>query len=206
MNGLTAMNEVTNRTWRAQRAALVLAVFFFLLALTAPARAQGGGGAGKVSMNDLHFASSVGVARGQMLRITVVIPNNQDQNGKLLVGTDQGVWMSQVKVFDALTGAEIASFEHRNPTAGLHTFDIGGNGRDILLGGAGSDAGSGRVQLRIEVKLVVCYDPKRSQPSPGVYPPTFEVVDNESGRTTVQGGLTKVGPGTLVLANANTYD
>src|SRR6185369_2197949 len=93
MNGLMTMHEVTNRAWRAQGAALVLAALFSL-ALVAPARAQGGQGAGKVSMRDTLFASSVGVARGQMLRITVAIPNNQEGTGhtRLIFGDDQGVW------------------------------------------------------------------------------------------------------------------
>lgn len=203
MNGPMTMNEVPNRAWRALGAALVLAALFFLSGLTSPARAQGGGGAGKVVVQDLHFMSTVGVARGQMLRIAVAIPIDA-RNGNLYVGTDQGVFVSTLKVFNGLTGAEIASFELRNPTAGIHTFDIGGGGRDILVGGAGGDLGPARIQLRIVVKLGVCYDRRRNQPGPDIYPPTFELVDND-GKTTVLGTLTKVGPGTLVLSNTNTY-
>jgi hypothetical protein len=151
MNELTTMNEVPNRASRAQRAALVLAALVLLSALAAPARAQGGMGAGKVVVQDIHFAASVGVTREQMLRITLAIPNNQDRMGRtrVIFGSDQGVFASQVKVFDGLTGAEIASFELRNPTAGLHTFDIGGDGRDVLVGGRGDDLGPGRIQLRL---------------------------------------------------------
>jgi hypothetical protein len=202
MNGLMTMNEVTNGARRAQ-GPLVLAALFFLLALSTPARSQSGsgGGTGKVVVQDLHFMSNVGVARGQMLRITVPILNNQDQTGhtRLIFGSDQGVFAGHVKVFNGLTGAEIASFELRNPTAGLHTFDIGGGGDDVLFGGAGGDAN--RVQLLCEVKLVLRYDPRTKEPGEGIYAPAIEVVEKLSGKTTVHSTLRKVGPGTLILNN-----
>jgi len=212
INGIMVMNEGQNRAWRIQAATLMLTLVVFILGVTTTARAQGhgaggGGGAGKVSMRDFAFSTNVGVARGQMLAVTLAIPTNQDRselpNGRLLVGTDLGVYMGIVKVFDALTGAEIKSFELRNPTPGIHTFDIGGSGDDILFGG--DTTYRSRVQLRIEMKLSVCYDRTTNEFGAGFFPPTFEIVERDSGRTTVQGGLAKVGTGTLVLTTANTY-
>jgi hypothetical protein len=206
MNLLKTMNELPNRARRAQKVGLVLAALVFLFGLTSPARAQSGGGTGKVVVVDHRFVSTVGVAREQMLRITVPIQNNQNRTGhtRVIFGTDQAVWMGHVKVFNGLTGAEIRSFDLRNPSAGLHTFDIGGSGDDILVGG--DNAGTDRVQLWVEVKLVVRYDPRTIEPDDVIFPPTFEVVDKSSGRTTVHSPLKKVGAGTLVLANANTYN
>ena len=213
MNG-QIMNEVPNRVWRGARAwriqsaTLVLTLFVFILAVNTTARAQAGGGhgAGKVSMRDVSFFSSVGVARGQMLQIAVVIPDDQDTGepkGRLLAGTDLGVFAGHVKVFDALTNAEIATFELRNPTPGIHTFDIGGSGDDILFGG--DTVYRVRVQLRIEVELVMCYDRTTNEFGADVLPPIFEIVERESGRTTVHSELVKVGAGRLVLNTANTY-
>jgi len=186
------INEVINRVWRAQRAAIMLAALVLLLGLTSPARAQsghgagGGGGAGKAVFQDLHFSTSVGVARDQMLQITVPIPNTPGlgtATGKVYVATSLGVFEAHVKVFNGLTGAEIRSFELRDPTPGLHTFDIGGSGDDVLVGGLGGDAN--RIQLSIQVKLVVRYDPRMKEPDEGIFPPTVEVVDKLSGKTTV---------------------
>src|SRR5262245_3170735 len=211
MKGLTIMNEGTNRA-RRTHAAVVLTLLILLLGVSTTTRAQGhagggGGGTGKVSIRDFRFSTSVGVARGQLVRVRFRILDDQAQsaqpNGRLLIGSDLGVFGGHVKVFDALTGAEIKSFELRNPTAGIHTFDIGGSGDDILFGG--DTTYRSRIQLRIEVKLIVCYDSTTNEFGAGFFLPTFQVVQRDSGRTAVYGGLAKVRPGTLVLANANTY-
>jgi hypothetical protein len=181
MNGLTTMKGLLNRAL----AAGALAALIFLPAMHAPTRAQGG--AGKVSMNDISFAASVGVASGETLRLSVV-------NALMLDGSTRIVG-GHVKVFDGLTGAELGTHELINPPAGLHMIDIGGSGRDILIGGSGVD----RVQLWVEVKLVTRYDTKTEEPGAGILAPTFELMDDATHRTTVRGTLVKVGTGSVVL-------
>jgi hypothetical protein len=212
MKGLTVINGIFTRTWRAQTAALVLTLIVFALGVTTTARAQGhagggGGGTGKVSMRDFAFSTNVGVTRGQTVRLRIAIANNKGRmgtaTGKLYLATDVGVFVSRVKVFDAITNAEIRSFELRNPTPGIHTFDIGGSGDDLLIGG--DTTYENRIQLRLEVIYIVCYDKSTNEFGAGIYAPTFEIFETDSGRTTVQGGLVKVGGGQVLLSNANTY-
>jgi hypothetical protein len=121
----------------------------------------------------------------------------------LYLGTDVGVWGVHVKAFNALTGAEIKSFDLRNPSAGIYTFDIGGDGRDLLIGGENTDRA--RTEVKIEFTWLVHLDRAPNEPGDSIDPPTFEVVDKDTGRTTVRGELVKVGTGHLVLSNVNTY-
>jgi len=79
MNQVKTINELINRTWRAPATALALTLFVFLFGTTT-ARAQGagtGGGAGKAAVHDVGFAANVSVARGQIVRITFRIPDDQ---------------------------------------------------------------------------------------------------------------------------------
>ena len=168
----------------------LLYVALALVCLAAPARAQQ---VGTVKWEDMRFTTGMGMSPGETLRLTIPVPPRQGEGGgsgdDVLIG---GV-TAHVKVFDASTGAEIGSRELRGLPAGLHQLDIGGDGRDILIGGAGADVLNGRVQLWVEVAL-----------TPGLYAPTFELLD-AAGRATVSGTLAKVGGGTLALSAANTY-
>ena len=91
------------------------------------------------------------VARGQIVRITFRIPDDQAQSnqpqGRIYVATSVGV-------YDAVKGAEIKSFELSNPAPGVYMFDIGGDGRDVLFGGENVN----RVQLRVATNFVVGFD------------------------------------------------
>ena len=84
---------------------------------------------------------------------------------------------------------------------------ITGTGRytdDINLPG---EPRTGRLQFRIEVRSVWRSGGRARVEESGadLFLPTFEVVDNASGRTTLQGGLVKLGSGRLVLQADGTY-
>ena len=81
---------------------------------------------------------------------------------------------AHVKVFNAATGALLWSRELTGLTPGHHTFDIN---RDELR--EMGNPSTGRIQLWIEVVL----DGMK------VSRPTFEVLENESGKTTLRGRM-----------------
>ena len=168
----------------------LLYVALALVCLAAPARARQ---VGTVQWEDMRFTVGMGMAAGETLRLTIPVPPPPGEGGgsgdDVLVG---GV-TAHVKVFDASNGAEIGSRVLRGLPAGLHRLDIGGGGRDILIGGTGGDVPDGRVQLWVEVAL-----------TPGLYAPTFELLDAD-GRAAVGGTLAKVGGGGLTLPASNTY-
>jgi hypothetical protein len=197
MNQVKTLTKLLNRT---QVAALVLTLFVLLLGTTT-ARAQahgsgGGGGAGKVSMRDSSFVASVGVARGQTVRIVFRIPTDEPQSGqpqgRLYVATNVGV-------FNAETGAEIKSFKLSNPAPGIYMFDIGGDGDDLLFGGENVS----RVQLRVATGFVVQFDRPVDPSDTGLYPPSLELVDQDSGRTAIHINFVKVETATIVLSDNN---
>ena len=201
MNQVKTINELINRTWRAQVTALVLTLFVFLLGTTT-ARSQGhgagtGGGAGKVAVHDIGFAASVGVARGQIVRITFRIPDDQAQRnqpqGRIYVATSTGV-------YDAVTGAELKSFKLSNPAPGVYMFDIGGDGRDVLFGGENVN----RVQLRVVTNFVVGFDRPVDSPGAGFYPPSLELIEKDSGTTALHVGFVKVETVKVVLSDNNS--
>lgn len=178
---------------RARTFKLAAAALAVLLCLSpAPAAAQGGMGAGKVQMQDIFFFAAVAVVPGQTVRVSGINALFLDGSVRIAGG--------HVKIFSGADGSLLQSHELRDPPAGLHTFDFGG--RDILVGG---EEGTGRVQLLIEVKLTARYVRGEEEPGAGVMAPSFELIDDASGKTTVWGTLTKAGPGTLVFAAANTY-
>ena len=102
---------------------------------------------------------SVGMAKGQTVRI--VFRSTTDAPASSFGG--------HVKAFNAATGALLWSRELTN-SAGLHTIDIN---RDELPEAGNSD--TARVELWIEVSVGM-----------EVSLPTFELRDNESGKTTVR--------------------
>lgn len=169
---------------RAGLAAFAIAMLLSLSALPAPTAAQG-------FAFDPTFRGGVfvGLARGQTVRLRIAATNNR---GKLIIGVDDvkiGAGASalngHVKVFDGRSGALLQSHELSGLTAGLHWIDI--NRDDLLVEG---EPGTGRIRLWIEVVLA-SRPAGRGQAGVSVLPPTFEVMDNESGMTTVSGGLWK---------------
>jgi hypothetical protein len=202
MNGLMLMKE-RNRAARTQAAALVITLFVLLLAVTTTAQAQahagGGHGAGKVILNDIAMTASVGVARGQLIRISFRIPTDQAQgtsSGKLFAATTIGV-------FNAVTGAKIKSFEILNPKPGIHTLDIGGSGDDVLIGGPNAD--QARAEVIVKMDWLVHLDRSPNAPGPEIFPPALQVVDRDTGRTTAHVSLVKTGAGTVLLTNPTSY-
>lgn len=119
---------------------------------------------------------SVGAAAGQTVRILIEAADAADSSlnkpsgepGLITGSSASGV---HVKVFNASTGALLWSRELTNLTPGHHTFDVN---RDEFREVGNPD--TGRIQLWIEVVLV----------GMKVSLPTFEVFDNESGKTTVR--------------------
>lgn len=127
---------------------------------------------------------SVGAAARQTVRIVFRTTNDIDPS--LDPSTEPDVIVTagpslggRVKAFNASTGALLWSRELTSLTPGLHTIDIN---RDDLPEVGNTD--TGRIQLWIEVVIV-------GQDGMNVFPPTFEVFENESGRTTLRGGLWK---------------
>jgi len=180
MYGLTATKRLLNRARRTRGlAAFALAALIFPSALPATARGQaggGGGGAGKVSMRDFSFVASVGVTRGETLRVGV--PNYPFQDGSVRVIS------GNVKVFDGSTGSLLQSHEiSRIPN--VYTYIDAGH-HALAPGG---DPDTGRLQLLIKVELVVSSTQagQAEEPAAGLLPPTFELIDDATGRTTVYG-------------------
>lgn len=122
---------------------------------------------------------SVGVAAGQTVRVmfrsTSDLPaaGPSDKPGDIIVGPGLG---GHVRVFNAATGALLWSRDITSLTAGLNIIDI--NRNDLPETG---NPRTGRVQLLIEVLLF-----GRDVAGADVRT-TFEVFDNENGRTTVSG-------------------
>jgi len=111
MNQVKTINELINRTWRAPATALALTLFVFLFGTTT-ARAQGagtGGGAGKVAVHDVGFAANVSVARGQIVRITFRIPDDQVDPLKE-TGDGTGLSQSTSMIADSTNGESESSF------------------------------------------------------------------------------------------------
>jgi len=179
MDGLTTTKGLTRR---GGLAAFAIAMFLSLAAISTPAQAQEtrfpfnafGGFQGGVS---------VGAAAGQTIRIVIrttsdISLNKPSEEPGVIIIAGSGA-SGHVKSFNAKTGALLWSREFTSLTAGLHTFDIN---RDELPEASISD--TGRVQLWIEVVIA-------GRTGVNVFSPTFEVFENESGRTTVRGGIWK---------------
>jgi hypothetical protein len=120
---------------------------------------------------------SVGVARGQTVRIVFRTTDDGpvlEPSGKpeVIVGAGSTPG-GHVKVFDS-NGDPLQIQDLIVTAAGLHSIDIK---RDELA--VMGEPGTGRIQLWIELMLV----------GTKVSVPTFEVFDNESGKTTVSGSM-----------------
>ena len=181
MNGLTTTEGLNQRGGRTHMLAAVAAAALVALSLLpAPASGQGGMGAGKVSMQDFHFAmrSSLGVGRGQTARVNVINPVFLDGSVRVVGG--------HVKVFSGSDGSLLRSHEINDPPAGLHSFDISRD--DLLVAG---EPKTGRLQLVFEVDLLVRATGRGrvETPQAGLFPATFELVDSESGQTILIGML-----------------
>lgn len=185
MNGLTTKKRPTRR---GGPAAFVIALLISLAAISTPVQAQ-------EIMSFYAFEGfqggvSVGAARGQTVRIvfrstTDFGPLLKPSGDPDVIVAGSGASGAHVKVFNAATGALLWSRDLTSLTPGLHTFDIK---RDELPGVGNSD--NDRLQVYIEV-VIVEREPGRGWAGVYVYPPTFEVIDNLSGMTTVSGGLWK---------------
>jgi hypothetical protein len=120
---------------------------------------------------------SVGAARGQTVRVvfrsTNDIPSLEPSEKPEVIVAAPG-FGGHMKAFNAATGALLWSRELTGLTSGLNTIDIN---RDELREVGNPD--TGRIQLWIEVVLA----------GMKVSLPAFEVFDNESGKTTVNGPM-----------------
>jgi hypothetical protein len=162
-------------------------LLFSLAAMPAQAQANADGGLQLEMSGSLRraFYGHVSPAAGQTVRILIQAADastaslNKPTQPDVIIGSATSA--THVKVFNVSTGALLWSRELTNLTPGLHTVDIN---RDELPGVGNSD----RLQVYVEVVLVEC----RAEPGlagVNVYAPTFQVIDNLSGRTTVRGGM-----------------
>jgi hypothetical protein len=130
---------------------------------------------------------------GQTVRILIGVPDPSTGSlskpsgaSDVIVGAGAGASGGQVKAFSGSTGALLWSRELPSLSTGLHTIDI--NRDDLREEG---EPGTGRIQLWIEVVIDPCSASQQGAEECGVrvFPPTFEVVDNDSGRTTAHGAF-----------------
>jgi hypothetical protein len=141
----------------------------------------------------------IGVAPGQMLRLTVSNPGVQrDQDSAAQRSTVRSV----VVVFDSQNNPIARTDEVEIPMNGFHSFDI--KREEISLAG---EPRTGRLQLRAEVEIVLlttsAVEAREFEAS--LSAPTSELIDNASGRTTAAGGLVRLGTGRILLQGHGNY-
>jgi len=193
MFGLTVIQRLNRRGARTYGLSAALAALVFLSALPAPAPAQDSSPNTFRGGVTVHVGS-VGLAPRQTLRITLPpSPLFQDGSVRFI--------RHSIKVYDrTLRLLYKADVEPGHEIGHLQSAR-----HDHLP--AEGEPGTRRVQTWIEVESWSLSPPSGQidEPEPVLLQPTFEVVDDESGRTTVHGTLAKVGAGRLVLEGRNTY-
>jgi hypothetical protein len=177
-------------------AAFAIAMLLSLSAVSPPAQAQQL--ASFFAFEGFQGGVTVGMASGQTVRISIATTDSQ---GRLLIGTEGGIWragvpIGHVKVFESRTGALLQSRELTGLITGVHTIDI--NRDDLPEEG---EPRTGRIQLWIEV--VIAQQPAGQDgaevPGGSILQPTFEVIDNETGRTILHSTLIRVRPGRMMI-------
>ena len=182
MYGLTTIKGQITRGL----AAVALAALILLSASPASAQARGNTYRGLTTV----AATS---APGRTVTFTYVVTNpglvgmvwgqTMRLNFALLDGSVKPV-KAQVRV--SINGTTVLTRNHEpNPTSRFHSLDISRAERPVA-----GEPGTGRVQLWIEV-VIIPRPAGRGRAGVSVLPPTFEVMDNLSGRTTASGGIWK---------------
>jgi hypothetical protein len=171
MYGLTTIKGSITRGGLKQRlAAFAIAAFISLAAPSAPAQAQVG---------DYIFltGNTVEVAQGHTIRVHY---DTGYGNRIAIRGT--------VKVFSGASGALLQSHELTSTTPGLYSIEI--NRDDLREAG---EPGTGCLQLWIVAAISSGSSTLQGAEESGVLVlrSTFELINNESGRTTVNGGIWK---------------
>ena len=168
MNGLTSVKGLIRRGTRAYGfTAAALAALFFLSVTSTQAQKSGG----KVSYSDLSVMISL--ESGQTIRVTGV-------NSVLVDGSIRTV-KGCVKVFDGRDNVLFQTNEVVIPAGGFHSFDI--NREDIPLAG---EPGTGHARIRLEMVFTGGVSvPTGGDEEPAVVnlPSTFELIDDQSGKT-----------------------
>jgi hypothetical protein len=151
----------------------------------------------------------IGLAPGETLRLTVVShwthPVEYERTSAAGTydngATQKSMVRSVVVVFDSQNNP-IARTEVEIP---LHEFcSVNINRDDIILAG---EPRTGRLQMRAEVEMLLLTTSSREAKDFEASPPALsaEVVNNATGRTTVQGGVVKLGSRRLVLQGDGIY-
>jgi hypothetical protein len=131
----------------------------------------------------------VGVIEGQSMDLVVDAfdnnPTRSSSEGSDIIVTGASA-VAHVKVFSASTGALLQSHELTSTTAGVYSIRIN---RDDLR--EESEPGTRRLQLWIVVTIKSGSASTQGTEDSGAWGlrPTFELIDNKSGRTTVTGGI-----------------
>jgi hypothetical protein len=164
---------------------------------TMSAQAQADGGLQLEMSTRLRsaFSGHISLAKGQTVRLsgprsiaisptTGKIFNSSDGTGVIVTGT--GAPGGHVKVFSGSSGALLQSYELAGITAGLRWIDI--NRDDLREEG---EPGTGRIPLWIQVVMDPCSADQQvaEECALWVVAPTFELINKESGRTTVHGPI-----------------
>ena len=184
MYGLTTIKGLIKR---AGLAAFAIPILLSLAAMPAQAQLQL-----ELSMS-LRSDVNISPVAGQTVRIRIEVTDASSGSlsqpsgaPDVMVGAEVGASGGQVKAFSGSTGALLWSRELPSLIVGLHTIDIN---RDDLREEGEPD--TGLIQLWIEVVIYPCSASRQEAEECGVpvSPPTFDVVDNDSGRTTARGAF-----------------